>query len=527
MASDDKLDKELGQLDEEIDAKVDSLFVEDDDRVQQATGSADEDPLKGLKEHFLALEWEIGEETLEKISQEIGALRPRYSEGPLDTLLGWMEQVAESIRAQGSELDQKVMGLFHRIKDGFLRIAEDPTQDAAPVLDPLREEMERLYGPTEEEEPTITLETAAGEEELLFEELDRIMDETPEPEEELVLDDSVLELHEESEKRPAALEETVEEEKIEFPREVEVEDTAVESAEEFAWEGAPEEKVFAESEAEEVSVLAAEETVEEEKIEFPREVEVGDTAVESDEEFAREAAPEEKVFAESEAEEVSAPAATEAGVNDLERIRISLAECGKKLEGLIESFRGADGPMSMTALLENMEQRMQSFAESMQGVIASLQQQIKALDGIDMVARPSQPEAVAKPESNLEQILLVSVASRIFGIPLASVLGIFRVPGHAVSHVVKMAEIRLRGKAVSLIPLWRKLGLGKDLYTFPTEEKCVLLVRCGSGELALLVDRVLAKEELPLKPLKGKEHALFKGVVTAEKWAFVVELENL
>jgi chemotaxis protein histidine kinase CheA len=475
MASDDTLDKRPDQLDQEIDSKVDSLFTEEEGaQPEQAAPASEKDHLKGLKEHFLALEWEIDPGTLDKILLEVKRLRAHYSEGPLALLLGWMEQVAERIRAQGSEVDQDTMKLFHRMRDGFLSLAEDPAQDSEPIVNPLREEVERLFGPVEEEEPTITLETAAGEEELLFEELDRIMEETPAAEGEPLAEEAgVSEIAGERGEIPVALQETVEDEMVEVSESVE--DTALEAAEEFSWE-------------EEAEIDVVEE-------------------------------PASEVVRETPDQDIE--------VDEVETIRAALAEGGGELQRLVEAFQGPDGPMGMTSIFEDAGARMRQFAESLQSTVVSLQRQIQTLQTIEYAPKPREAEPSREPDLGREEILFVSVSNRIFGIPLESVQGIFRVPSDAVPQVLNKNDITLKGKAVPIVPLWRKIGLGKELYTFPKEEKRILLISTGKGELGLLVDRVLAREDIALKPVKDEDRVLFKGLVSVEKWAFVVDPEAL
>ena len=77
MVEDDVSKKDLSKLDDEIDSKVDALFVDTDggvfDSQQEASGLPedkrtpepdDEGPLKTLTELCLTLDWEISEELL-------------------------------------------------------------------------------------------------------------------------------------------------------------------------------------------------------------------------------------------------------------------------------------------------------------------------------------------------------------------------------------------------------------------------------------------------------------------------------
>lgn len=459
MATDDTLDRELSRLEAEIDAKVDSLFVETEEG-GGAGPAKEEDPWRGLREHFLALEWEIDPGTLQKVSEEVRRLRAMFPDGALSTLLGWMDRLTERIQALGADLDQPVMKAFHRVKDGLMGVIDDPSRDPRGVVESLKVDVERVLA-GEEEAPTITLEAIEEEEGLLFEEFDRAVEEALTPEEAVV-------------ERPAV----------------------------------PPEETAPEVEVREV----------EEALELPEgEVRAGEPEI-----AMAEAAEEQVVAVPQEAPAVELPGAE---VSDLDQVKASMAQAGEEFQRLVDGLQGAGDPLGLNALFQETLRRVQELSQGLGRMVAVLRGRIEALQRLELV--PPTPEPVPEPEVPKEEVLFVSVSNRIFGIPLTCVRGIFRVPSKAVSQVVQMNEVSLRGRVVPLVSLWRKLGLGRALYTFPKEEKRVLLVSSGTGEMGLLVDRVLARERVEIRPTEGEERSLFRGVATIEKGAFVVDMEAM
>lgn len=431
MARDDILEKELTDLEKEIEAKVDTLFVEMDE--EAGSVQAQEDPWKRLKELFLTLEWEIEESTLLKICAEVEHLHSRFPEGALGTLLGWIGETTRKISEQGAEVDQEAIQLLTDLKDSLFQVAEDPFGDPQPILSPLRPRVESFLVGEVEEAPTITLEAAGGEE-LLMKDLDR----------------------------------TVEE-------------------------------VFGPEEAEE---------------EFLLEPDVGPTkspAVIKQDQTAVQETLREDVDLKSEPSE------------QIDGVKTALTYCGEKLQGVLRELSSED-LFGMKSAFEAMAQRLSQMASSLETVVSSLREQVQTLWSLDLVPRPPEPQA---PEGTLEEILFVSVSNRVFGIPMSCVMGVFRVPSRSVSQVVQMSEVTLRDKTVPLVSLWKKLGLGRALYTFPKEEKRIILVSSGSGEVGLLVDQVLARQEILVRPVGDDQRGLFKGLVSVEKNALVVDIEAL
>ncbi len=209
--------------------------------------------------------------------------------------------------------------------------------------------------------------------------------------------------------------------------------------------------------------------------------------------------------------------------DQIDMVKTALTDCGEQLQGVLKELSSED-PFGMRSAFEAMAQRLSQMASSLETVVSSLREQVQTLWSLDLVPKPPEPQA---PEGSLEEILFVSVSNRVFGIPMSCVKGVFRVPSRSVSQVVQMSEVTLRDKTVPLVSLWKKLGLGRALYTFPKEEKRIILVASGSGEVGLLVDQVLARQEILVRPVEQDERPLFKGLVSVEKNALVVDIEAL
>ncbi len=432
MARDDILEKELTDLEKEIEAKVDSLFVEMDEELVSA--QVEQDPWKRLKELFLTLEWEIEEGTLFKICEELENLQSRFPEGALGTLLGWMWETTKKIRGEADDVNQEDIQLLTDLKDSLFKVVEDPFGDPQPLLQSLRPRVESFLVGQVEEAPTITLEAAGGEE-LLMKDLDR----------------TVEEVFEEEEER--------------------------------------EEHIVLEAELEpaRVSVVSS-----------PQQAVFGQTLEET---------PEEKL-------EPS---------DKLDVVKVALSDCGEKLQEVLKGLSSED-PFGMKSAFEAMAARLTDMASSLEVVLSSLREQVQTLWSLDLVPKAPEPQA---PEGEVEEVLFVSVSNRVFGIPMSSVEGVFRVPSRSVSQVVQLNEVTLRDKSVPLVSLWKKLGLGRALYTFPKEEKRIILVRSASGEVGLLVDQVLACQEILVRPVDENQRPLFKGLVSVEKNALVIDIESL
>lgn len=411
MGRDNLLDKELKELEKEIEKKVDSLFVEMD----EGAVAAEEDPWKYLRELFLTLEWEIDETTLEKIASEAEALQERFPEGAIGTLLGWIVQMARKVAEDITAVDQKEAKLLMDLKDALFQIIEDPFKDASSLLGELRPRLERSLVGVEEEAPTITLEAALGG------------------------------------------------------------DMEQEGWEEVIEEGLKEEEVPPMEEA-------------------PLQAQVG-------EEKERE---------------------VETLQDQVERIKRSISECAKRFDMLASNLSQED-PLGLRAAFEALNKNLRGLAQSLAEATSALGEQVEALLSLELVPKQKEPEVSPESQGAVEEILFVSVSNRVFGIPMRSVRGVFRVPYRAVPEVVKLEEVILRDRKVPLVSLWQRLGVGRALFTLPREEKRILLVESDRGEVGVLVDRVIARKETMVKPLEETQLPIVRGAVTVEKTAYVLD----
>jgi chemotaxis protein histidine kinase CheA len=484
MAQDNGRRENHGHLDEEIDAKVDSLFVEGE---EQREGGVEDDPWKQLKEHFLTLEWEIDMDVLDKISQEVRVLRNRHSDGPLFTMLGWMDQTVDKIRETGSDVDQDAMKVFLELKDGLLRLAEEPFQDPAPILDPLREKVSSFIEGEEEEIPTITIEEPDEEEEQIFAELDRAVDEAflMEGDEAFAMEETQMEMPLDGEDESELYKETVVEEG--FPRHDDVDETVLLGAEKTPWtkdEAAP-----------------AEPYQSEETVMADRTSDVGD---------------------------VEMPVTDTASVTDeFEEIRASLSESAKDLHNRLENFGRGGDPFGLESFSKEISHKILEFSKSIQDAVRLLEERIEVLNRLDLAPpAPAAPEPEDEPVVEREDVLFVSVSDRVIGLPMPSVRGIFRVPSAAMGRIDQSNEVILKGRTVPLVPLRKTLGLAKALYAFPKTEGRVIMVDSPEGDVGLLVDQVLARQDVVLQ-LEDEPKPMFKGRVTVEKAAYVVDIGAL
>lgn len=419
MGRDDALDKELSQLEKEIEAKVDSLFVE----MEEGALSGEEDPWRHLKELFLTLEWEIDEATLGKISLEARALQEKFPEGGLGTLLGWISEVARKIQGQLGDAEQGAIQLLLDLKEALFSLVEDPFQDPGPILTPLRARMERFLVGAEEEAPTVTLEKA--------------------------------------------LEEGIATEEIEIALEEDLTEEPIPSVE-----------------------LKSEQPVVEGK------------AITL--EIQEPPGPEERVL----------------------NIKHAFQECGRKLDEVVSYFQGGD-PLGLNQLLSGLQGRIQEFARTLEERVSFLREQIQTLESLDLVPRPPEPQTEPKVEVCKEEVLFFAVSNKVFAIPMGSVLGVFRVPYQLVPQIAKASEVTLRDRQFPLVSIWEKLGVGRAIFTFPGEEKRILLVHSDNGEVGVLVDRILARKEVAVNPVEDAPSPLVIGAVTIEKSAYLVDLKSI
>jgi len=467
MARDDQIDKELHQLEEEIEAKVDSLFVEMEGALEEKEGS-EEDPWKDLREYFYTLEWEIDAETLEKIASEVARLKTRFLEGPFAELLDWLAQVTERIRARASDVDQESMKVFHEIKEGLLKLVDDPKMDPTSILDPLRERV-TAYLEALEEAPTITVDLAQ-EEEIFMEELDR------------AVDDAIREYEE--------------------PGTVERETPAP------AFEGPSLEAGLEETTVQEESDLRVE-TEETTGVDQPQEP-VQPTPPPLEEPF--------------EGPGIEGPEVASAEEDPLSQARGTMKEGMDRIEAAVREFQELQDPLGLESAIKEAGQKLRSLVDTLLEGLDAIRWGLTSLQDVQ-IAPPSEPQE--EPEGPAEQdLLFVSVSNRILGIPMDRVRGVYRVPSRVSAQIRRWPTANLAGRVVPLVPLGRKLGLEKLLELAPKQEKRIILVQKDSEEVGLLVDRVVARQVVPMEIGKGESPPIL-GRVRMEKEASVLNVDAL
>ncbi|RLE27923.1 MAG: hypothetical protein DRJ61_00810 [Acidobacteria bacterium] len=130
----------------------------------------------------------------------------------------------------------------------------------------------------------------------------------------------------------------------------------------------------------------------------------------------------------------------------------------------------------------------------------------------------------------IHQALLVAVGGEIFALPLS---GIDEVTTVRASHIQQTPEgplLVLRGEAISFHVLANLIGSSSIDEDKPKEHPAVV-VRAGNQRVALMVDRILAREEIVLKPLGHifENHPFLSGAALAGDGSvnLVLELAGL
>ncbi|MEN8163577.1 MAG: Hpt domain-containing protein [Acidobacteriota bacterium] len=130
----------------------------------------------------------------------------------------------------------------------------------------------------------------------------------------------------------------------------------------------------------------------------------------------------------------------------------------------------------------------------------------------------------------IHQALLVAVSDEIFALPLS---GIDEVTTVRASHIQQTPEgplLVLRGEAISFHVLANLVGSSSIDEGKPKEHPAVV-VRAGNQRVALMVDRILAREEIVLKPLGRifESHPFLSGAALAGDGSvnLVLELAGL
>jgi two-component system chemotaxis sensor kinase CheA len=102
---------------------------------------------------------------------------------------------------------------------------------------------------------------------------------------------------------------------------------------------------------------------------------------------------------------------------------------------------------------------------------------------------------------SITRVVVVEAAGALYGIPVALVGGIQRVPRAAIRAVKRAESVVLRDQVVPLVRLRRLLGQPEDGRA--READCVVLAELGDGPVAVAVDDVGERADVVLRPMTG------------------------
>lgn len=102
---------------------------------------------------------------------------------------------------------------------------------------------------------------------------------------------------------------------------------------------------------------------------------------------------------------------------------------------------------------------------------------------------------------SITRVVVVEAAGALYGIPVALVGGIQRVPRAAIRAVKRAESVVLRDRVVPLVRLRRLLGQPEDVRERETD--CVVVAELGDGPVALAVDDVGERADVVLRPMTG------------------------
>ena len=111
----------------ELDERLDTLFGEDVGDLDALAGS----PLEGLKSLVMTIDWEISENTLGALQEELNALRSRYADDkPVSILLKMMTSLSGYVQKRKGSSHPESIQLFHVVAKDLAKIVEDPGMDS-------------------------------------------------------------------------------------------------------------------------------------------------------------------------------------------------------------------------------------------------------------------------------------------------------------------------------------------------------------------------------------------------------------
>ncbi len=102
---------------------------------------------------------------------------------------------------------------------------------------------------------------------------------------------------------------------------------------------------------------------------------------------------------------------------------------------------------------------------------------------------------------SITRVVVVEAAGALYGIPVALVGGIQRVPRAAIRAVKRAESVVLRDRVVPLVRLRRLLGQPEDDRARAAD--CVVVAELGDGPVAVAVDDVGERADVVLRPMTG------------------------
>jgi len=133
-------------------------------------------------------------------------------------------------------------------------------------------------------------------------------------------------------------------------------------------------------------------------------------------------------------------------------------------------------------------------------------------------------------ESTLMSIvpsLLLVVGGDICAFPLSSVTEIINIPKDDIYSVDGNATIKLREHALSLIELSKVIEFEENAQNEGSETKRIVVISDGEDRLGVIVDKLLGKDEIVLKPLtkhfSGVEGIVGASILADDKVALILD----
>jgi chemotaxis signal transduction protein len=209
-------------------------------------------------------------------------------------------------------------------------------------------------------------------------------------------------------------------------------------------------------------------------------------------------------------------------ISELDHKRKILVNQTEQLKDIIERFHLSDEFLGHKDLFDKLSQDFKALSSELVGFHKELQTNTEQFDLL-LQAR----EEEAEDQTEKQDVFLVSVSNSIFAIPADSVEAIFRIPQQYVHKVLQQKEITLKKKAFPLFPLGERIGLQRPIAMIPQEEK-ILLVQSDNRSIAILVDRVLTRQEVEIGSLDTEERQeVFLGRAIVKRTVPVIDTKRI